>query len=72
MQKYQGSVKIEDIKIGQKFYNLQSKQFSTVTEKTSNTVELFNLRMSKKGVNSKCWYDMTWFNRLFLSETDVS
>mgnify|MGYP000973100590 CR=1 FL=1 len=68
--KYQGNIKIEDIVIGQRFYNIANKKFSTVTNKTANSVELFNLKTSNKGIDCKNWYEIGWFNRLFISNTD--
>jgi len=70
MQKYQGNISIDDINIGDKFYSLATKKFSTVTDKTSSSIELLNLKMSKKGIDSKNWYDMLSFNRLYISRID--
>lgn len=79
-------LKVNQINIGADFINNRIKTISTVTNKTSNSVELFNradrnnryltgekdadgipvMSGRMKGVDSKNWYTISEFNKLFL------
>ena len=47
---------LNEIQIGDKFKKKSSKLISIVTDKTSSSIELFNLKTNKNGINSKNWY----------------
>jgi hypothetical protein len=47
-EKFQGDVKFEDLVIGQEYLHFKTKQVSTVTDLTANSVELFNRTDRKK------------------------
>jgi hypothetical protein len=63
----------EQAKIGDQFINLLTNQISLVTNKTENSIELFNTKDGKKkdqfgnhtGVDCLQWYERSWFERKF-------
>lgn len=65
MEKYQGNLTIDEIIVGEDVYNIATKFRSKITNKTENSVEVYNQRSSEKGVNSSNWYALEWFNRYF-------
>jgi len=73
MEKYQGDLKMEDLCIGMKLIRICNNQESIITNLTSNSIEVYNTadkRFKDKdgkltGINSKNWYEFSWFNRKY-------
>lgn len=58
-------IEFDLIKIGDKFKLKGNKFIFIVTNKTSNSVELFTKARSEKGIDCKNWYEKSWINKLF-------
>lgn len=71
--KIESDFKFEDLFIGLNIINIRTNQISTITNLTSNSIEVFNTANKKlidkenklKGISSTNWYDLSWFNRRF-------
>jgi hypothetical protein len=63
----------ENAKIGDKFIKISTGNISTVLNKNSTSIELFNTKNLKSkdqfgnysGIDSSNWYERSWFERKF-------
>jgi hypothetical protein len=55
----------EEIKVDDQYKRKDTGTISTVTDKTSNSVELFTKASSDKGVDSKNWWEGSKFLKFF-------
>lgn len=58
------NLKIEEVTIGMEMTHVDGG-CAVVSDKTTNSVEMFLYRTSKNGIDCKNWYAMEWFNRYF-------
>lgn len=50
---------IKDLHIGQELKNKTSNTISIITNLTTNSVEVFNRKASKKGIDCTNWYSIS-------------
>jgi len=59
------AMNIDEFQINDTVLDITDNTIATITDKGKNSLEVFILKKTEKGINCYQWYDMKTFNRIF-------